>query len=97
MAVATATVSGGVVTGFDFSNDGDASTKFDNDNNRGAGYSYAPQVVITSGGWRLVGAANPNDVIKDSKILDATEGICDYKKGNESNTYFFKKPRNPFN
>ena len=96
MAVATATVSGGVVTGFDFSNDGDASTKFDNDNNRGAGYSYAPQVVITSGGWRLVGAANPNDVIKDSKILDATEGFVITRKGTNRTLTFFK-PRNPFN
>ena len=62
----------------------------------GAGYSYAPQIVITSGGWRLVGAANPNDDIQDSKILDATEGFVITRKGtNRTLTYF--KPRNPFN
>lgn len=87
MAVATATVSGGVVTGFDFTGAGDT---------RGAGYSYAPQVVITSGGWRLVGAANPNNVVQDGKILDATEGFVITRKGtNRTLTYF--KPRNPFN
>jgi len=87
MAVATATVSGGIVTGFDFTGAG---------NTRGAGYTYAPQVVITSSGWRLVGAANPNNVVQDNKILGATEGFVITRKGtNRALTYF--KPRNPFN
>lgn len=87
MAVATATVSGGIITGFDFTGAG---------NTRGAGYTYAPQVVITSSGWRLVGAANPNNVVQDNKILGATEGFVITRKGaNRALTYF--KPRNPFN
>ena len=87
MAVATATVLGGVVTGFDFTGSG---------NTRGAGYSYAPQVVITSGGWRLVGAANPNDVVQDAKVLGATDGFVITRKGT-SRTLTYFKPRNPFN
>jgi hypothetical protein len=97
MAVATATVSGGSVTGFDFTGAG---------NTRGAGYQYAPQVIISGGGWRKVGAANPNNVIQDGEILEATEGIVIIRKnpgpdgilGNSDDgklTYF--KPKNPFN
>ena len=87
MAIATATVSSGVVTGFDFTGSG---------NTRGAGYTYAPQVVICGGGWRKVGAANPNNVIQDGQILGATEGIVITRKGsNRTVTYF--QPKNPFN
>lgn len=87
MAIATATVSSGAVTGFDFDGTG---------NTRGANYTHAPQVVITSGGWRLVGAANPNTVVQDAKVLGATEGFVVVRKGtNRALTYFI--PRNPFN
>ena len=97
MAVATATVSSGAVTGFSFTGDG---------NTRGAGYQYAPQVIISGGGWRKVGAANPNNVIQDGDILEATEGLVILRKnpGPDGNvgtsddgklTYF--KPKNPFN
>jgi hypothetical protein len=87
MAVATATVSSGAVTGFDFSGTG---------NTRGAGYQYAPQVIISGGGWRKVGAANPNNVIQDGEILDATEGIVIIRK-NPSGILTYFKPKNPFN
>jgi hypothetical protein len=94
MAIADATVSGGSVTGFDFSGTG---------NTRGAGYQYAPQVIISGGGWRKVGAS---DAIQDGEILEATEGIVIIRKnpGPDGNlgtsddgklTYF--KPKNPFN
>jgi hypothetical protein len=87
MAVATATVSSGSVTGFNF--DGANDT-------RGAGYQYPSQVIISGGGWRKVGAANPNNVIQDGQILDATEGIVIIRKNpNGILTYF--KPKNPFN
>jgi hypothetical protein len=100
MAVATATVSGTgsnrVVTGFDFDNDNDPSTKFDNENNRGAGYQYAPQVIISGGGWRKVGVANPNNVIQDGEVLDATEGVVIVRE-NPSGILTYFKPKNPFN
>ena len=94
MAVADATVSGGSVTGFDFDGTG---------NTRGAGYQYAPQVIISGGGWRKVGAS---DAIQDGEILEATEGIVIMRNnpGPDGNlgtsddgklTYF--KPKNPFN
>ena len=84
MAIATATVSGGAVTGFDFTGTG---------NTRGANFTHAPQVVITSGGWRLVGAGN---VVQDAQLLGATEGFVIVRKGtSRSLTYF--SPRNPFN
>ena len=87
MAIATATVSSGAVTGFSFSGTG---------NTRGAGYTYAPQVVICSGGWRKVGAANPNNVIQDGQVLDATEGIVIIRKGTTRTLTYFQ-PKNPFN
>ena len=53
MAVATATVSGGMVVGFDFSGTG---------NSRGAGYTSSPKVFISGGGWRKTGLPNiPQD------------------------------------
>ena len=87
MAVATATVSNGAVTGFNFSGTGDT---------KGAGYSYAPQVIISGGGWRKVGAANPNNVIKDGEILEATEGIVIVRKNSNGILTYFQ-PKNPFN
>jgi hypothetical protein len=87
MAIATAIVSSGAVTGFNFSGTG---------NTRGAGYTYAPQVVICSGGWRKVGAANPNNVIQDGQVLDATEGIVIIRKGTTRTVTYFQ-PKNPFN
>ena len=94
MAVADATVSGGSVIGFSFTGTG---------NTRGAGYQYAPQVIISGGGWRKVGAS---DAIQDGEILEATEGIVIMRNnpGPDGNlgtsddgklTYF--KPKNPFN
>ncbi|MFL2914388.1 MAG: BspA family leucine-rich repeat surface protein [Opitutales bacterium] len=53
MAVATATVSGGGVVGFNFSGTG---------NSRGAGYTSSPKVFISGGGWRKTGLPNiPQD------------------------------------
>ena len=80
-------VSSGAVTGFSFTGTG---------NTRGAGYTYAPQVVICSGGWRKVGAANPNNVIQDGQVLDATEGIVIIRKGTTRTVSYFQ-PKNPFN
>ncbi|MBT3666767.1 MAG: hypothetical protein HN548_04745, partial [Opitutae bacterium] len=60
MAVATAIVSGGSIIGFDFSGTG---------NSRGAGYLHAPQVMISGGGWRKIGAANPNNVVQDEMTI----------------------------
>ena len=65
-------------------------------NTRGAGYQYAPQVIISGGGWRKVGAANPNNVIKDGEILEATEGIVIIRKNSNGILTYFK-PKNPFN
>ena len=97
MAVATATVSGGVVTGFDFSNDNDPNT-YDDNNTRGSGYAYAPQVIISGGGWRKVGASNVathgNVFIADGEILEATEGIVIIRK-NSSGILTYLKPKNP--
>ncbi len=97
MAVATATVSSGAVTGFNFTGTG---------NTRGAGYTHAPQVIISGGGWRKVGAANPNNVIQDGQILEATEGLVIIRKnpgpdGNSGTSddgkMTYIKPKNPFN
>ena len=84
MAVADATVSGGSVTGFSFTGTG---------NTRGAGYQYAPQVIISGGGWRKVSAG---DAIQDGEILEATEGIVIIRK-NPSGILTYFKPKNPFN
>ena len=96
MAVATAT-KGGVVTGFDFSNDNDPNTYADNNNTRGSGYAYAPQVII-SVGWRKVGVSNVathgNVFIADEEILEATEGIVIIRK-NSSGILTYLKPKNP--
>ena len=54
-------VSGGSITGFSFSGTG---------NSRGSGYTEAPQVVITGGGWRLVGGA---DAPEDGQVLSSDE------------------------
>jgi hypothetical protein len=88
MAVATAAVTGDSVVGFDFSGTG---------NTRGAGYQYAPQVIISGGGWRKVGAANPNNVIKDGEILEATEGVVIIRKNSAPGILTYFKPKNPFN
>ena len=84
MAVATATVSGGSVTGFSFTGTG---------NTRGAGYQYAPQVIISGCGWRKVGASS---AIQDGEVLEATEGIVIIRK-NTSGILTYFKPKNPFN
>ena len=55
----TATVSSGAVTGISVTNGG-------------SGYTSAPQVVITGGGWRKVGAA---DAVQDSQSLSADDGM----------------------
>lgn len=93
MAVARCLVnSSGVITGFSFNN---ASHNSDNDITSGAGYNYSPQVVITSGGWRLVNSGG-NHICQDAKMLGATDGFIVVRKGtNRTLTYF--KPRNPFN
>jgi hypothetical protein len=84
MAVATATVSSGAVTGFVFTGSG---------NTRGAGYQYAPQVIISGGGWRKVTAGNQ---IRDGEMLEATEGIVIIRKNSNGILTYFK-PKNPFN
>ena len=55
----TAAVSGGAVTGITVTSGG-------------TGYTSAPQVVVTGGGWRKVGAA---DAVKDGDLLGSTEGM----------------------
>jgi hypothetical protein len=57
--VGTATVSSGAVTGISITNGG-------------SGYTSAPQVVITGGGWRKVGAS---DTVYDGEELESTEGM----------------------
>ena len=61
-------VSGGSITGFNFSGTG---------NSRGSGYTEAPQVVITGGGWRLVGGA---DAPEDGQVLSSDEGLIVVRK-----------------
>ena len=56
----------------------------------------APQVIISGGGWRKVGAANPNTVIQDGEILEATEGIVIIRK-NSSGILTYLKPKIPLN
>ena len=67
-AIATVTVSGGSITGFDFTGTG---------NSRGSKYTEAPQVVITGGGWRLIGGA---DAPEDGQTLGSDEGIIVVRK-----------------
>ena len=67
-AIADVSVSGGAVTGFSFSGTG---------NSRGSGYTEAPQVVITGGGWRLVGGA---DAPEDGQVLSSDEGMIVVRK-----------------
>jgi hypothetical protein len=67
-AIATVTVSGGSITGFDFSGTG---------NSRGSKYTEAPQVIITGGGWRLVGGA---DAPEDGQVLSSDEGMILVRK-----------------
>lgn len=67
-AIATVTVSGGSITGFDFSGTG---------NSRGSKYTEAPQVIITGGGWRLIGGA---DAPEDNQILSSDEGMILVRK-----------------
>jgi hypothetical protein len=43
----------------------------------GAGYTEAPQVVITGGGWRLIGGA---DAPEDNQILSSDEGMILVRK-----------------
>ena len=86
MAVATATVSGGVVTKFEFSNDG-------------CWIMIIIEVLailthrrllllLVDGDWLMLPIQMM--IIKDSKILDATEGFVITRKRNESNTYLFQ-------
>ena len=58
----------------------------------GSGYTSAPQVVITGGGWRLeeAGAA-----VKDNDILGATEGMI-IIRNNPSGVLTYIKGSNPF-
>lgn len=67
-AIADVSVSGGSITGFNFSGTG---------NSRGSGYTEAPQVVITGGGWRLVGGA---DAPEDGQVLSSDEGMIVVRK-----------------
>ena len=67
-AIASVTVSSGEITGFDFTGSG---------NSRGSGYTEAPQVVITGGGWRLIGGA---DAPEDGQTLGSDEGIIVVRK-----------------
>ena len=67
-AIADVTVSGGSITGFNFSGTG---------NSRGSGYTEAPQVVITGGGWRLIGGA---DAPEDGQTLGSDEGLIVVRK-----------------
>jgi hypothetical protein len=67
-AIASVSVSGGAITGFVFSGSG---------NSRGSGYTEAPQVVITGGGWRLIGGA---DAPEDGQVLGSDEGIILVRK-----------------
>jgi len=68
-AIATVTVdSGGSITGFDFTGTG---------NSRGSKYTEAPQVIITGGGWRLIGGA---DAPEDGQVLSSDEGIIVVRK-----------------
>jgi hypothetical protein len=67
-AIASVTVSSGAITGFDFTGTG---------NSRGSGYTEAPQVVITGGGWRLIGGA---DAPEDGQVLGSDEGIIVVRK-----------------
>lgn len=83
MAVATATVSSGSVTGFNFSGVGDT---------RGAGYQYAPQVIISSGGWRKIDASN---AIKDGEILGASTGLI-VLRNHPTGVLSYLKSKNPF-
>jgi hypothetical protein len=83
MAVATATVSSGSVTGFNFSGTGDT---------RGAGYQYAPQVIISSGGWRKIDASN---AIKDGEVLGASTGLI-VLRNHPTGVLSYLKTKNPF-
>ncbi len=67
-AIADVTVSGGSITGFNFSGTG---------NSRGSGDTEAPQVVITGGGWRLIGGA---DAPEDGQTLGSDEGLIVVRK-----------------
>ncbi len=67
-AIADVSVSGGAITGFSFSGTG---------NSRGSGYTEAPQVVITGGGWRLIGGA---DAPEDGQVLGSDEGMIVVRK-----------------
>ncbi|MBT3637995.1 MAG: hypothetical protein HN531_13740 [Opitutae bacterium] len=68
-AIATVTVdSGGSITGFDFTGTG---------NSHGSKYTEAPQVIITGGGWRLIGGA---DAPEDDQVLSSDEGIIVVRK-----------------
>jgi hypothetical protein len=67
-AIASVTVSSGAITGFDFTGTG---------NSRGSGYTEAPQVAITGGGWRLIGGA---DAPEDGQTLASDEGIIVVRK-----------------
>jgi hypothetical protein len=67
-AIASVTISSGAITGFDFTGTG---------NSRGSGYTEAPQVVITGGGWRLIGGA---DAPEDGQVLSSDEGIIVVRK-----------------
>ena len=58
----------------------------------GSGYTSAPQVVITGGGWRL---ENAGSSVEDNATLGATEGMIILRK-NPSGVLTYIKGSNPF-
>jgi hypothetical protein len=58
----------------------------------GSGYTSAPQVVITGGGWRL---ENAGASVEDNATLGATEGMIILRK-NPSGALTYIKGSNPF-
>jgi hypothetical protein len=74
-------------------------TFFDDDNPKikvvdgGSGYTSAPQVVITGGGWRLDNAGSNS--VEDNASLGATEGMIVIRK-NTNGVLTYIKGLNPF-
>ena len=60
--------------------------------NGGSGYTSAPQVVISGGGWRLYGGGN---ACEDNATLGATEGMIIIRK-NPVGALTYIKGANPF-
>ena len=61
-------------------------------NKHGSGYTSAPQVVISGGGWRLYGGGN---ACEDNATLGATEGMIIIRK-NPVGALTYIKGANPF-